>query len=80
LGGAWDLQTDETYLWNLYVALDRGWVQLSKEAFDGLHPELLHDLETLAVLDDRYRVLARKGLLEQDAWLERVRQNVRRGT
>lgn len=69
---------DDTYVWNLHVMLERGRVQMTKTEFDDLSPELLHDLELLAVLDERYRVMTRKGLLEQDAWLEQVRRRMRR--
>jgi hypothetical protein len=78
LSGEWTLSNDDTYVWNLYVMLDRGWVRMTKAEFDDLSPELLQDLEMLAVLDNRYRVLERKGLLEQDAWLEQVRRRMRR--
>jgi hypothetical protein len=78
LGGAWVLRTgDETYVWNLHVMLERGQVQMTKTEFDDLSPDLLHDLDLFAALDERYRVMARKGLLEQDAWLERVRSSMR---
>jgi hypothetical protein len=72
------LFNDDTYVWNLHVMLERGRVQMTKTEFDDLSPELLHDLELLAVLDERYRVMTRKGLLEQDAWLEQVRRRMRR--
>ena len=77
MGGAWVLFNDEDRIWNLYVALSRGWFQMTKEEYDNLHPSELHDLDLFAALDERYRVLARKGLLEQDAWLERVRSSMR---